>query len=170
MAKEMKADVPKAVPAEQTPAPTGRTMGVFDDVDRFLDTVFERGWMRPFRWEHPLWERIAGGGEGRIPRVDLLERDSDVLLRAELPGVQRRDLDVSVTDATVTIRGATASEKRTEEGAFFRSEIARGAFSRTVSLPAKVDADKADARFADGILEITLPKVKEARRRRIEVR
>lgn len=154
--------------AKEAPA-TSRALSPFEEFDRMFDEFFNRGWMRPLRWERPLWDRLAQI-EPRMPKVDVVDRDKEVLVRAEIPGVDRKDLDISVTDNTVTIKGQSSSETKEEKGDYFRCEIARGAFARTVALPSEVDADQAEASFREGILELTLPKIKEARRRKVEVK
>jgi HSP20 family protein len=107
--------------------------------------------------------------ELRAPAVDVVERDEEVVVRAEVPGVEKKDVDVSITASSVTIKGETRREEKEEKGEYYRCEISRGAFSRTVSLPASVDPDKAKASFKDGILEITLPKVEKAKRRTLKL-
>lgn len=150
--------------AIQKPAPAyGITP--FEEMDRMFERMFPRGWMRPFRWE---WPELPGF-EARIPRVDVIDRDSDILLRAEIPGVRKEDLDISVSDDSVTIKGSTAFEEKEERENFLRREITRGAFSRTVGLPATVDTEQAKAQFKEGMLELTLPKVEKAKRRKITV-
>ncbi len=104
-----------------------------------------------------------------MPHVDLVERDEEVVLRAEVPGVEKKDIDVSITGNSVTIKGQTRHEEKEEKGEYYRCEISRGAFSRTVALPAQVDPDRANANFKDGILEITLPKVEKAKRRTLKL-
>jgi HSP20 family protein len=99
----------------------------------------------------------------------VIDRDEEVILRAELPGVDKKDLDVSMTDDAVTIRGSCRSEEKEEKGDYFRREVSTGSFSRTVALPADVDGEKAKASFKDGLLELTLPKVKKAMRKAIKV-
>ncbi|MFO8046913.1 MAG: Hsp20/alpha crystallin family protein [Halomonas sp.] len=153
---------------KSTPQTESRTMSPFREFDRLLDTFFDRGGM-PSRWEHPLWQRFAAFEKG-LPKVDVIDRDAEVVVRAEVPGFDREELDVSVTDGAVTIKGDHHEEAKEEEGEYFHSEISRGAFSRTVSLPDDIDADKAAASFKNGVLELTLPKHKKANRRKIEVK
>ena len=105
----------------------------------------------------------------RVPRVDVVERDDAVVVRAELPGVDKKDLDVTMTEGTLTIKAATRKETKEDRGDYHRSEIVQGEFLRTVPLPDEVDADKAQASFKDGLLELTLPKAQVARRRNIKV-
>jgi HSP20 family protein len=107
--------------------------------------------------------------EVRMPKVDVIDHDDEVVVRAEMPGVQKDDLDVSVSDNTVTIKGETKREEKKEKGDYYRCEISRGAFARTVALPAYVDANGAKAKFDAGVLELSLPKLEEAKRRTIKI-
>lgn len=142
----------------------------FEDMDRFFENYFPRNWMRPFHWEWPSWGEMSRRMEAaRMPRVDIIDQDDKVLVRAEVPGVDKKDLDISVTDTSVSIKGRTRHEEKDEREDYYRSEISRGEFARTVRLPAEVDADKAKADFRDGMLELTLPKLTKTRRRRIKV-
>lgn len=137
----------------------------FEDIENFWDNIFPVGW--PMRFEramHPF-SRISG----KTPSVDVIDAEDTVIVHAELPGVQKKDLDVSVSDHTVTIKGEIKREEKEEKGDYYRCEIQRGAYSRTVALPAEVDGSKAKAKFKDGILELTLPKFEEAKRRHIEI-
>jgi len=74
-----------------------------------------------------------------------------------------------VTKNTVTIKGSTSHEEKEEKGDYYRSEMSRGSYSRTLALPSDVEADKAKAKFKDGVLELTLPKLKKAKRRSVKV-
>lgn len=149
-----------------------RPLSMLEEMEREMERVFDRfggGWMRPFHWERPFWRDLAAPFEGKSPSVDVIERDEEVLVRAELPGVDKSDLDVSMTDNTVTIKGSTRTEEKEEKGDYFRREVSSGTYSRTVTLPAEVDSAKAKASFKDGLLELTLPKTKKAKRRTIKV-
>ena len=152
----------KAEPQDHLPSP-------FDEMEKLFDSFFPRSWMRPGHWDWPAIGEMAMPFAGRMPRVDVIDRDTEVLVRAELPGVEKDDLDVTVTDDAVTIKASTRHEKQDEKGDYHRCEISRGSFSRVVTLPADVDAEKASSKFRDGVLELTLPKVKAAKRRTIKV-
>lgn len=146
-----------------------REMEPFRELDRMLDRFFDRGWMHPLRWELPVLERLATAGP-RIPKVDVIDRDAEIVIRAELPGMAREDLDVSVTDSTVTIKGESHKESKEESGEYYRCEISHDSMERMVALPCEVDAEKAEASFTNGLLELTLPKVKESPRRKLEIK
>ncbi len=163
--KEERREIQKATPT--------RALSPWEEMDRLMDRMFEgfwpRAWMRPFHWERPMLRELAAPFEGRMPAIDVIDREDDVLVRAELPGVEKKDLDVSMSDNTVTIKGTMSREEREEKGDFYRCEISRGAYARTVTLPAPVDGAKAKAKFKDGVLELTLPKLEKTKRRSIAV-
>jgi HSP20 family protein len=106
----------------------------------------------------------------QLPRVDLIDREAEILVRAEVPGIDKEHLEVDLTGELLTIRGERRKEEKTEEGNVYRAEIARGTFVRTLRLPAEVDADKVEATFENGLLEIHLPKLATTKRQRIELK
>ncbi len=169
MAKESKKqEESKEIQSPQRVTPT-RALSPFEEMDRLMESFFPRHWLRPFRWEMPSWSELGAPLEMKTPRVDIIDRDNEIVVKAEIPGVKKEDLDVSMTESTVTIKGSTSHEEKQEKGNFYRCEISRGAFSRTVALPADVDTDKAKAVFNDGILELTIPKVEKSKRKTITV-
>lgn len=115
-----------------------------------------------------------GRNEGRMPtpRIDVSESDQDIQIAAELPGLDEKDVEVTITDDTLTIRGEKKEESEREEHDYHMTERSYGTFSRTLRLPFAVDAGQAKAAFKDGVLRITLPKPKEIQQRthKIEVR
>lgn len=113
----------------------------------------------------------ARRGEGPLPRVDVSETDNEVRVEAELPGVEEKDIEVSLHDGSLTIRGERKSEKEEKEKNYHRIERSHGSFQRTVALPAEVDDSKAEAVFKKGVLEVKLPKSNpSANRKKIEVK
>ena len=151
----------------QKATPAG-LMGSFEEMDRLFDNFMRRGWMRPWRFEWPSFPELTTL-ESKMPKVDVVERDNEIVVRAEVPGVDKKDLDVSVSDNAVTIKGSTRHEEKEEKGDYYRHEISAGAFSRMVALPANVDGSRAKANFKDGMLELTLPKVEKAKRHSIKL-
>lgn len=160
MAKETKAPAKTAKPSQP--------MSRFEEFDRLFENFFPSNWMRR-GWDWPSMSEMAGRMEARVPKVDVIDRDKEVVVRAEVPGVDKKDLDVSVSENSITIKGCTREEHKEEDGDYHRSEIRRGSFSRTLPLPAQVDADKGKGTFKDGILELTLPKISGSERRTIKV-
>jgi HSP20 family protein len=165
MTKDRKEKAKKDLPA----APAGKQMSPFEAMDRLFENYFPRGWMRPFRTEWPSWPEGAVPFEGKTPKVDVIDRDHEVVVRAELPGVDKKDIEVSVTRNSATIKGTTSHEDKEEKGNYYRCEMSRGSYSRTVMLPADVAEDRASAKFKDGVLELVLPKREETKRQTISV-
>jgi len=145
-----------------------RAITPFDEIERMMDRMFAdffpRSFLQPFGWRGTLaeWEPL-------IPRVDVIEKDDQIVVRAELPGVRKEDLDVAIRDTMLTIKADTHSEEEEETGQYFRRERRTGSFSRTLTLPAEVESSKAKASFRDGILELTLPKAEHARAHRVPI-
>jgi HSP20 family protein len=142
----------------------------FDEMDRAFDALTHHGWLRPFRGLWPEWAPFAEDQDVQVPRIDLIDRESEVLVRAEVPGIGKDDLKVELTGELLTIAGERKHEEKTEEGNIYRAEIARGRFLRTIRLPCEVDAEKVDAVFDNGVLEVHLPKLEPAAKQRIEVK
>ena len=152
---------------EMTPA--RRMLAPFEEFERFFEQMRNRDCMAPFHWPDTVQSHLPMFAEGRMPKVDIIDRDKDLLIRAELPGVDKKDLDISMTDSSVTIKASTHYEEKEEKGDYYRSEIAQGQYARTISLPAEVDMDQARTTFKDGVLELTVPKLERSQRRSIKV-
>jgi HSP20 family protein len=139
-------------------------------MESFFEQYFGRPWFRPFRRDLPAWDELSKAFEGRIPNVDVIDREKEVIVRAEIPGVKKEDLEVSLCDNRLTVKGSTRHEEtKEEEGEYYRRELSRGSFSRMITLPSDIDTEKARAEFKDGVLEMTLPKQKPSKRHRIRV-
>jgi HSP20 family protein len=138
-------------------------------MDRFFKGFFPQGWMRRWHGGWPSWSALEAPFGGRTPRVDVIDRDEEIVVRAELPGVKKDDLDVSLVEDVLTIKAASKEEAEEEKGGYHRREISRGELRRSIRLPANVDAEKVKARFADGIPELNLPKVAPTARHSIKV-
>jgi HSP20 family protein len=137
------------------------------EMERLFDTFSRRSWLRPWRFEWPSFPETAFNG--RIPNVDVIDDENEIVVRAEVPGVEKKDLDISVGEDSVTIKGSTRHEEKETKGDYYRHEITSGAFSRTVGLPAAVDGAKAKADFKNGVLNLTLPKVEKAKRHTVKL-
>lgn len=159
--KESKQAVQKVEPA--------RAVSPFEEMERMFEKYFSRAWPRPFSFEWPSLPKSLAPFEGKAPSVDVIDREDEVVVKAELPGVDKKDLDISVTQNTVTIKGSTSHEEKEEKGDYYRCEMSRGSYSRTLSLPADVDESKAKATFKNGVLELTLPKQAKSKRTSVTV-
>ena len=132
-----------------------------EEMDRLFDTVLGG---------RPLWDGFGNGGFR--PEIEVKETGRDVRVSAELPGLDERDIHISVADGILVIEGQKHEDHEEEKEGYYHSERSYGAFRRSIPLPAEVDADHASATFKKGVLKISLPKDPKAktRRRKIQVR
>lgn len=106
-----------------------------------------------------------------LPPVDVFENDQhEIVLKAELPGLSREDIDVRVENSTLTLKGERKRDSEVKEEQYHRVERSYGAFSRSFTLPPTVDADKVKAEFRDGVLSVVLPTKEESKPRQIQVK
>jgi HSP20 family protein len=109
------------------------------------------------------------GARGWAPAVDIYETDHDLVLKAELPGVDPKDVEARVEDGTLYLKGERKLEKEAKEENYHRVERSYGSFVRTFALPRSVDSEKVSAQYQDGILTLTMPKREEAKPRTIKI-
>jgi HSP20 family protein len=130
------------------------------NMDRLMDDFFRGFDMWPFsRPELGPFEWRTGAFN---PSVDVRDEDNRVTIEAELPGITEKDVEVSLSADSITIRGEKKKETEEEEKNYYRLERSYGSFERTVRLPVDIEPDKVEAKFKNGVLSITLPKTKEA--------
>lgn len=138
------------------------------EMEKAFDRFFGKSWGWPATWH--LHDLPAIEIEGtRLPKVDLIDRQNEVLLRAELPGLDKKDVEVSLNDNILMVRGQTKTEKKEEEGEYHRHEIQSASFARSITVPSNIDASKIAATLKDGVLEVTLPKTKSSTKKTIDV-
>jgi HSP20 family protein len=109
------------------------------------------------------------GEEAMEPAVDVAESNGEVIVKMEIPGVEKDKLQLTVDDDQLTVRGEVSKETEEKGKNYFRREIHYGTFQRAVSLPVEVDGDKAHAELKNGILRVRLPKCKQPKAREIKV-
>ena len=132
----------------------------FKSLHQEIDRVFD-SFTESMPWAA---KKNGGNGFGRMaPQVNLSESEKAVEVTVELPGVDEKDIDVTVTDDILTIKGEKKAEKEEKDKDYHMIERSYGAFQRSLSLPCEVKADKVDAKLTNGVLEITLPKSPQAK-------
>jgi HSP20 family protein len=129
-----------------------------------MEKRFEEFFKRPFSMFGPSWmPRMKFPEMGVVsPDMDIFEDGNDVVVKAEMPGMKKEDIEVNLTDDTVTVSGEKKKEEKVEKKDYYRVERSYGSFSRSFRLPKEVQSDKAKATFKDGVLEIRVPKTPEA--------
>lgn len=146
-----------------------RPWALLDEMERMMEASLPSGFLRPFHWDSPLWRNLPTAFSERPPCVDLINRDDEIVVRAELPGVDKKDLEVSMTDNSVTIKGKVDHEEKEETGDYYRCERVQGGFARTLMLPSAIEGSKAKASFTNGLLELHLPKRETGKRHKIRI-
>ena len=136
------------------------------DMDRmFEDFLGRRRWpFWPERW------RPAAGMKMTPPAVDLYEEKDEIVVKAELPGMEKDNIEVNLSDNRLTIKGEKKQEEEVKKEGYYRSERSYGSFVRSLELPREVQTDKVKAAFKNGILEIRLPKTEEAKKKETRVK
>ena len=136
-------------------------------MEEFFEDFPPRRWMEtyePFGLKWPI-----GIDFDRSFRLDILDRDKELLVRAELPGVEKDDIEVSISGDRLTIEAKRTFEEEEKKDMFYRHELGFGELVRTVALPVPVDVDLIHAELEGGILKVTLPKIRSAERHTVKV-
>ena len=142
------------------------------EVDRLFEDFDRDFWRFPFRRPASLLEPFRRVEEGLAPAVDIVDAEKAYEVTAELPGIDDKNIEVTLSDDVLTIKGEKREEKEEKERNYQLSERLYGAFERSFEMPEGVDTEKVEARFDKGVLKITLPKKPEAlkKEKKIEIK
>jgi HSP20 family protein len=125
-----------------------------------MDRLFEESFVNPRTWS---WD------ERQLMALDVYATNDDLVVEANLPGVKPEEVEITVEGNALTIAGETRSSRKDDEGSTILSEIRRGAFTRTLALPAGLEPDRATATFEDGVLTLRIPKAEQVKPRQIKI-
>jgi len=139
-------------------APFTRLSTLRDEIDRLFDSPLSA-----------LSETTQPFLSGWLPAVDFFEDKDNFVVKAELPGMKKEEIEIALHDGVLSLSGERKADEKYESAQACRSERFLGRFQRTLALPTAVDADKVQATYKDGILTVTLPKAEEAKPKQIEV-
>ena len=128
------------------------------DMDRLWNSFFERGTLRS-----------EEGGEW-LPSLDVAETKNEIVVKAEVPGLEPKDIDISLSDGLLTIKGEKKHEREEKEENYHLVERSYGSFARSIRLPNEVQSDKINASYKNGVLKIVLPKSEEAKKKEIKIK
>jgi HSP20 family protein len=122
-------------------------------------------------FDFPRFPEIQGVFDRKVsPAIDVIEHPDSFTVHCDLPGIDQKDIDISIASGILTIKGEKRSDQKSENGKIYKKETWEGSFQRTLSLPSVVEADGVEATFTDGVLTINLPKREEAKTKRIELK
>ena len=163
------AEAATKLPVKKSTAPAKtENWAPFESLRKEIDRLFDD--FRPFDWRLP--SRVLGLEVPRIalaewqvaPAMDLVEKDDAYEITAELPGLDEKNVEIKLSNHTLTIKGEKNEVKEDKQKDYYQSERRYGSFQRSFQLPEGVDADKIDANFAKGVLTVKLPKTAEAKK------
>ena len=137
----------------------------YHEVDEFLEK-----YSKPVDWPFRGGKNLTSRTSDWAPRVDISETDEKFIVRAELPGIDRKDININIEDHVLSIRGESKQEKAEENEQFQRIERYYGTYCRSFSLPENVDEEKIEAGFKDGLLTLSIPKTGSSKPKSIEVK
>ena len=135
---------------------------VFDDMERQFEEVFDRPFF-PVTWKREPHIRAWS------PAMEVVEKENEYLLKAELPGMKKDDIDISVEEDTLIIKGERRAEEEKKGEGYHLCERCYGSFERSIALPKAIESEKVKACYENGLLELTIPKAPEAQPKKVEV-
>lgn len=145
-------------------SPFRRITNLRDEVENLFNLAFGR--LAESDDEHGRGSQLL---EGWFPAIDMFEDKDNLLVKAELPGMKKEDIEISLHENYLTLSGERKQEQKYEDADVYRSERWAGRFHRTVSLPCQVEAEKIKATYSEGVLTVTLPKAEEAKPKQIPI-
>lgn len=166
MSAKLHKETARKEPRELTPVEPQRFRAPFEEMERFFEEAFRRPFFAPSWMPRIKLPEMMGEVS---PSVDIFEDGNDVVVKAEVPGMRKDDIDVNLTQDTITISGQKAAEEKVERKDFYRLERTFGSFTRKLRLPADIQTEKARASFKDGVLEVRIPKSPTAKARKIAI-
>ncbi len=137
-----------------------RLLSPIEDMERW----FEEMWRRPFSaFSAPFWPaKRTLEAEEFLPSLDMYDTEHELIVKCDLPGLKKKDIELNITHNYLTISGERGKEEKVEKANYYRYERSYGKFSRSFELPEGLDIEKAKAHFEDGVLEVKIPKSEEA--------
>jgi len=145
-------------------APFRRVASLRDEVDSLFNLAFGR--LTGANGENGSESQLL---EGLFPAVDVYEDKDNLLVKAELPGLKKEDIEISLHEGFLTLSGERKQEEKHQDAYVYRSERKMGRFHRTISLPCSVQSDRITATYNEGVLAVTLPKAEEAKPKQIQI-
>ena len=166
MSAKLNKEAVKREPRELTISEPHRFLTPFEDMERWFEEAFRRpilgpSWMPRIKFPEMMGEVSLS--------VDIFEDGNDIVVKAEVPGMKKEDIEVNLTQDTVTISGQKKEEEKVEKKDFYRLERSFGTFTRKLRLPEGAQTDKVKASFKNGVLEVRIPKSPTATAKKVSI-
>lgn len=144
-------------------------LSALKDMEHKMEDMFQRLWHKPSNHDKGAGF-FSGGAFGHMPKMDVIDKDNEIIVKAELAGFDKDDLDISISNRQLVIKAKTCKETNEEDSNYLKHEISKKEIYRSVFLPAEVEEGKIESSFKNGVLELQIPKQEGSQRRRIEVK
>lgn len=138
------------------------------EIENTFDRLLGNSWGWPNFSQMPNLTSV-NHEQSRLPKVDLIDSKNAILMRAELPGLSKKDIEVTLDGDVLKVKGHVTSEKLEEGNEYYKQEIHNASFARSISVPNNIDGSQIEASLKDGVLEVTLPKTKESKKHTVNV-
>jgi HSP20 family protein len=138
------------------------------DLENKVEDMFQNMWHNPFSREK-LPDFTSYSPFGKLPKIDVIDRDKEIFVKAELPGFDKEDLDISIANNQLVIKAKACHEDKEEKGDYLKQEISKSEIYRSLLLPADVEDENVKTSFNKGVLKLTIPKQKKSQRKQIKV-
>ena len=143
-------------------------LAAFRDLENRVENMFHNMWSNPFHYEK-FPDTFSFSSLSKMPKIDVVDRDKEIYVKAELPGFDKDDLDISIANNRLVIKAKTCKEEKEEKGDYLKQEIRQSEVYRSVFLPDEVDDEKIKTSYKNGVLEMTIPKQEKSQRKQIKV-
>ena len=143
-------------------------LSAFNNLEHKIENMFKSMWHNPFHHEEKT-ELTFPATFNHMPKIDVLDRDKEIFVKAELPGFDKKDIEVSISNNRLLIKAHSHHEEKEEKGDYLKQEIKSSEIFRSIQLLGEVDDSKIKTSFKNGLLEMTIPKHESSHRRRIEI-
>jgi len=144
-------------------------MSAIKNLEHKIEDMLSNFWHNPFQHDNSTKSGLLNQSEG-IPKIDLIDREKEIVVKAELPGINKKDLDISINDNRLYIKAKTFHEEEEEKGDYLRRETTTNEYYRSILLPADVDDENIKSDFKNGVLKLTLPKHESSHRKKIDIK
>jgi len=154
---------------EKTTNDTGNSyLTAFRDLENRVENMFQSMWSNSFHHEK-FPDPFSFDSLSKMPKIDVVDRKKEIIIKAELPGFEKEDLDISIANNQLVIKAKSCKEEKEEKGDYLKQEIRKSEIYRSVSLPAEVEDEKIKTSYKNGVLELTIPKHEKSQRKQINV-
>jgi len=143
-------------------------LAAIKDLEKRVENMFHDMWNNSFHREKEP-DAVSLSSLSKMPNIDVVDRDKEIFVKAELPGFDKDDLDISIANNQLVIKARTCKEEKEKEGDYLKQEIRKSEIYRSILLPGEVEDEKIKTSFKNGVLKLTIPKKEKSQRKQIKI-